>query len=93
MDTCVICGKSQNGIILNFEDDDGNTFEKHVCNSCSEFIASIALQVVASEVRPLINDLEPLLEFVATFKKLDSEDIKFQERISEIEKSTSKMAT
>ncbi len=91
MDTCVICGKSREGIILELEEDDGQIREKHVCKSCSEVIASIALRVVASELKPLADELEPLVEFVIGFKKLYTETNKFQEHVSQMEKTASEI--
>ena len=83
MDTCAICGKSQEGITLELEEDDEQMREKHVCKSCSKVIASIAVKAVESELKPLIDELKSLIEFMATSK--------IQEYIAEFEKTTSEV--
>lgn len=91
METCVICGKSREGITLELEEDDGQIRERHVCKSCSEVIASIALKVVASELKPLADDLEPLVGFVTDFKKFYTETNRFQEHVSKMEKTAAEI--
>jgi hypothetical protein len=91
MDTCVICGKSREGIILELAEDDGQIREKYICKSCWEVIASIAVKVVVSELKPLTDELEPIIEFVKTFKELDNQNNKLKEHIADIEKTTSEI--
>lgn len=91
MDTCVICGKSREGITIELEDDDGQILERYVCNPCWQVIATIAVKVVASELKRLAEELEPLVEFVSGFKKIYSETRQFKGRAIEVEKITSKV--
>lgn len=78
MDICAICGKPQEGIIIELEEDDGQIREKHVCNSCWEVIASIAVKAVKSELKPLVDELEPLVEFLSEFKEMYNESRRFR---------------
>ncbi len=91
MNTCVICGKQKEVITLELEEDDGQIREIHVCKSCSEAIASIAFNVVSSEIKSLADELEPLVEFITNLKKLDGESGKFREHVSELKETTSEL--
>src|SRR5688572_11712790 len=91
MDICVICGKSREGVTIELEEDDGQIRERHVCKSCWEVMATIAVKVVASELKPLADELEPLVEFITDFKKLYTETNKFQEHVSQMEKTASEI--
>lgn len=89
MDTCVICGKSREGVTIELEEDDGQIRERHVCKSCWEVMATIAVKAVASELKPLADELEPLVEFISEFKKMYSETRKLKGKAIEDDEITS----
>ena len=84
MNTCAICGKSQEVTTIEIEDDDGQVHEKYVCKSCWEVIASIAISALASE-------LELVLKFMSDIKALITVSSKIKDSTSELEVTTSKV--
>lgn len=91
MNTCVICGKSREVITLEIEDDNGQVDERYVCKSCWAAIASIAISVVMSELKPLVDELEPVIKFVSDFKELSTLSSKIKDSASELEVTTSEV--
>lgn len=49
MNKCAFCGKSHDLFTLPMETDDGEKYNKHICGSCWDVVAAIAVRACATQ--------------------------------------------